>query len=452
MDFKMAGAVALRQGDIEEAERCYNAAVAGNVRDWESIAALASLYLDRNMTGVAFALFRDALNLEMDARVLADIGRVMVSWGQYEAALAHFEKAHEVDPKNVPAMNNAAMACTNLNRIDDAAAWLTKARTNLDKFERVLQDYRDVDRNWSFVHLMRQDWKEGWEAFDLGVGRGDRIERNFGPKPLPRWTPDMPSSEKVVIYGEQGIGDELLFATCVPDVLTRCDNVIIETMPRLVGVFSRSFPWAKVYGTRYEEHPHWVEYEHPTCRTSVAQLPRWFRNTTESFPGKPYVVPNPQMASMVRGLLKDISDKPKVGIAWSGGTALTGWADRQVPLAHMASALATQDVELISLMHTLGDEYPEDYGVHVFPQITHRELDYEWTMALISELDAVVSVPTAAAHAGGAVGTKTLVLRNPHPQWRWGGATMPWWNSVEVLHDWSWESASARLGEVLAGG
>lgn len=449
MDFKTAGHIAWKHGELEQAARCYDAAIAGNTRDWESIAALASIRLDENRTGEAFTLFQQALSIEMDAKVLADMGRVLTVWGEYGTALTFFQKAHEVDPKNVAAMNNAAMACTQLGQPDLAADWLTKARSNLTLEEQWNENYSDVDRNWAQIHLIRQDWEKGWEAYELGMGKGERVEQHY-PRELLVWSPLIGKKERVVVYGEQGLGDEILFASCIPDLMKQCDDVIIECMPRLVGVFSRSFPEARVYGSRYNEHKHWFHDEEPTCKTSMGQLPRWFRKSNEDFPGTPYIKPNPEMAAMVRGLFSELPRKKKVGIAWNGGTLKTGWQSRQVPVDAMMAAFSDIDAEFISLQHTLGeDERPEDFGCHVFPQITHRELDYEWTCALLSELDAVVSVPTAVLHAAGAVGTPTLVMLNDHPQWRCGGPTMPWWDSVEVMKGWTLDSVAERLREVL---
>ena len=451
MDFKRAGIIAWQRGAVEEAARCFDAAVCEDVRDWESIAVLAEIALHRGQLGQAYALFTHAARIDQNSKVVADIGRVLVAWGEYADALMVFERALQLDPHNVAAMNNAAMACINLGRIDHAAKFLTMAREGVPLEVAMNTDYSQIERNWAFVHLMRQDWPAAWEAFDLGLGAGDRVARNYGDLPLPRWRPEMARSEKLVIYGEQGIGDEPLFASCIPDALAHCDNVIIETMPRLVGVMSRSFPQAKVYGTRYEEAPDWVAYEKPTCRSAMGQLPRWFRQSNDAFPGTPYIRTNSIMRAAVRGILAPLPRRRKIGLAWSGGTVRTGWQERQVPVAEMMQAFAGIDAEFVSLQHTLGDERPEDYGVHVFPMITHRDLDYEWTAALLAELDLVVSVPTAVVHAAGAVGTPSLVMLNEHAQWRCGGPTMPWWSGCEVMRDWTLDGVAARIKEKLDG-
>jgi hypothetical protein len=451
MDFKRAGTIAWRRGDLDEAARCFDAAICDDVQDWESIAALASICLDQGKLGQAYALYANAARIDpTNAAILADIGRVLIAWGEYEDALPIFERAHRIDPHNLAAINNAAMACINLGRSDDAARWLQAGR-DIPLEHQFNADFSQVDRNWAFVHLMRQDWAKAWPAFDLGMGCGDRVERNYGSYLLPRWSPDMARSEKVVIYGEQGIGDELLFGSCIPDVFEHCDNVIIETMPRLVGVFSRSFPQATVYGTRYEDEPEWVAHEKPTSRSSMGQLPRWFRGREGDFPGTPYIRTNSVMRAAVKGILDPLPRRKKIGIAWSGGTVRTGWQERRVPIEELMRAFAGIDAEFVSLQHSLGDERPEDVGVHVFPMITHRALDYEWTAALLAELDLVVSVPTAVVHAAGAVGTPSLVMLNEHAQWRCGGPSMPWWSGCEVMRDWTLDGVAARIEEKLNG-
>lgn len=448
MDYKAAGTAAWKNGALEEAARCFDAAICADTRDWESISALASMYFESGKLGTAYSLYTRASQINKDARVVTDIGRILLAWGEYAEGLKVFERAHEIDPQNMAAVNNAAVACINLGDPGGAEKWLRKPdEWPLDV--QLANNFNNIERNWAMVHLMRQNWPEAWEAYDKGVGHGNRIERQYG-KFLPRWRPEMARTEKVAIYGEQGIGDELLFASCIPDVLKVCDNVIIETMPRLVGVFSRSFPQATVYGTRYDEVPHWVDAEQPTCKSAIGELPKWFRNSNADFPGTPYIRTNSIMRAAVRGILEPLPRRRKIGIAWSGGTLTTGWQERQVPIADVMQAFAGIDAEFISLQHSLGpDERPEDHGIHVFPMITHRDLDYEWTAALLAELDLVVTVPTAVIHAAGAVGTPSLVMLNEHPQWRCGGPTMPWWSGCEVMREWTLESVAERVKEKL---
>jgi len=444
MSFENVGTLAYQRGDVSEAMRCFDAAIVENVKDWRSIAKLGSVHLEEGRMGHAYVFASAAVRLNPCAETLSDLGRVFATWGDNEAALELFQMAHEQNPSHIPSMNNAGLACLNMAMIDDAWQWFQKASPD-DVFD-LQRDISDVEKNKAFVHLFRQEWDKAWPAYNLGLGKGDRVARWQG---VMQWSP-MIKSGSLMVWGEQGIGDEILFASCLPDAMKTMENVTIETMPRLVGLFSRSFPNARVIGTRYQ--PEDSIGIVPDYQCSIAQLPGYFRTTADAFPGKPYLKACSARRAAVKGLLDPMPRKKKIGIAWTGGTAMTGYHERSLDLQTIVDALGDVDAEIISLEHTLPDDvFPEAMGVHVFPWLTHRDLDYDNTAALIAELDLVVTVPTAVLHLAGALGTKTLVMLNERPAWRCGGKTMPWYESVEVMRDWTLESVRARVEEVLNG-
>lgn len=436
MTLKERGKAAIANGDIAEAMDCFDSHLAGEPGDWESIAYLASMHFDRGNIGQAYVLGRVAANIHPSPETYSDMGRVHTALGEWPEALAWFEGAHATDPSHIPTINNAGMALINMGRHAEAMEW----------FNRAPQYDLGIEKNKAFVHLMHQEWSEGWRCYDLGVGSKGREKRHAHLAP---WFPG--GQGPLVIYGEQGIGDEVLFASCINDAIADQPDVIIETMPRLVGLFRRSFPQARVYGTRYDAVPHWYETEKPKTVVSMASLPGYYRQSDDAFPGKAYLRGCSGRRAMVRGLMDPMPRKKKIGITWTGGTTAFDRQARSVDLHDMMMAFAHIDAEFISLEHTL-DDVPEDYGVHVFPYITHRELDYDYTAALVSELDLIVSVPTAAAHLAGALGKKTLVLLSDPPQWRCGGPKMPWYKSMEVMRNWTLEGVRDRINEVLNDG
>src|SRR5690606_3945194 len=109
----------------------------------------------------------------------------------------------------------------------------------------------------------------------------DRRERVYGEEE--RW--DGSKGKVVVAYGEQGIGDEISFASCIPDFVRDCKEAVIECDSRLEGLFKRSFPEAHVYGTRFREIIDWADKHKVEGRVSFATLPKFYRNRTEHFPG-----------------------------------------------------------------------------------------------------------------------------------------------------------------------
>ncbi len=445
MNFNEMGTAAARSGDIVEAIACFDAAIAGDPHDWNSLAKLGSIYFDTNQFGQAYLMAQVAAKIHPSAETYSDLARVLTGLGEYEQALTILEQAHELNPKHIPTINNAGMVCINLARFDDAWDWFMKPEKVLGVSEWGQADLSEIERNKAFVLLQRGDWREGWRAYDLGIGHRDRVERFKG---MPTWLPG--GQGPTIIYGEQGIGDEVQFASCIPDALEQMDEPVIESMPRLVGLFSRSFPKARVYGTRYDDVPHWPNDVGPRTKISAAQLPGLYRNEAADFPGEPYLRACSGRRAMVRGLLAPMPRRKKIGISWKGGTIQTGFYDKLIDLKEMMTAFAHIDAEFINLEHTLDAERPEECGVHVFPYITARDLDYDYTAALVKELDLVVSVPNAVTHLAGALGTPCLVLLNDRPGWRYGGE-QPWYGCVEVMRDWTLERVRDRIVEVLNG-
>src|SRR5690606_23651049 len=115
-------------------------------------------------------------------------------------------------------------------------------------------DFRNSRHNLGLAYLQNQQWEDGWRNFEASVGFSeDRRERVYGDE-IP-W--DGTKNRVVIAYGEQGIGDEISFASCIPDFIKDCKEAVIECDERLAGLFRRSFPKAHVYGTRYKEVIDW---------------------------------------------------------------------------------------------------------------------------------------------------------------------------------------------------
>lgn len=401
--------------------------------DWESNSQLSRAYLTAGKLGHAYTFAMMAMNISPSPATRIEAGLVLGAMGHWMAAKKYCEAAHDEDPTNVAAINNAAQACLNLGDLQGAKDWLNKAKEKSD----------EIERNWSFIHLAEGNYRKGWAAWDLADGHGDRVARHTH---LPKWKPGERGC--IVAYGEQGLGDQLMFADCIYDLQQDAfEGLILEVDPRLVGIFKRSFPDAEVVGSLYEQQLG-VEYPKHAKRISFGSLPGLYRPTAKSYRGHPFLMPCLDRKAMVRGLIGPMPKKKRVGISWTGGTLATGRLERSQNIKELMKAFQHIDAEFISLEHTV-DGDPEDYGVHVFPFITHRELDYDYTAALVSSLDLIVTVPNTIVHTAGALGAPCLVLNSKAPSWSDTVMNMPIYNSVSVLNDWSLESAAAKIKERL---
>jgi tetratricopeptide (TPR) repeat protein len=291
--------------------------------------------------------------------------------------------------------------------------------------------------NLGFCQLARKNWEEGWENYAYSLGSEFRKLVQYKGEPL--W--DGTKGLTVAIYGEQGLGDELSFASMIPDALDDCEKVIIDCDARLKGLFQRSFPKARVYGTRWQKKLTWEEEDqHIHASIPMGGLGGIYRRTDESFPGTAYLVADPDRALMWRTLF-DSKDKPAIGIAWSGGLHHTGARFREWKLNDLLPIFESVEAHWVCLQYKDSEKEISEF-LKEHPQIDLVQYpygtltkDYDDTAALVSALDRVITIQTAVAHLAGALGKPVDVFVPRNSQWRYleSGERMPWYKTLRII-------------------
>ena len=417
------------EGRTEEALRVCNEVLNEHFDDPKAIFLIARIMLDSGKSGLAHALFSRFIELKPNVGAAwNNLGSCYHEAQKLDQAERCFKRATKINPEDASSLSNLGLV------------YLFKCQPELaiDCSRRALalhQDLRNARHNLGLALLMRREWKEGWENYEASVGcNSDRRERVYGEEK--RW--DGTKGQCVVAYGEQGLGDEISFASCLPEFIKDGVDPVIECDARLAGLFSRSFPGASVYGTRYKEMIDWADRHSPQARVAFGSLPKYYRNADADFPGKPYLVADPERRLQWRALLDSLGPKPKVGIAWQGGLRKTGKAHRSVQLEDLLPVLR-QDATFISLQYRNAQDVEsvkEKHGIHVhhWPRAVECA-DYDETAALVAELDMVISVTTAVIHLAGGLGVPCMVLTPKNPMWRYGidGEKMLWYDSVTLI-------------------
>lgn len=299
--------------------------------------------------------------------------------------------------------------------------------------------------NLGFTQLAQGNWSEGWANYRNNIGTSDRRYQAYSNPPEPLW--DGAPGQAVVFYGEQGLGDEVVFASMVDDLTRICRKVILDCDPRLEKLFKRSFPQATVYGTRGINRLAWAVGDRDIDAVlPIGQAGEFVRPAPESCPQTPWLVPDPFRLQMWRDQWKRIG-KSVIGIAWSGGIRKTGAKFRYASLEHWAELLDI-DAHFVSLEYREGEKHPK---VHDYPFAT-RTQDYDDTAALVASLDLVVSVPTSVVHLAGAVGTKVVAMHGPMDCWKYA-AGIPFHPADHVQWQGDWKqtisAATQRVKQCL---
>lgn len=277
------------------------------------------------------------------------------------------------------------------------------------------------------------DWS-GWEL-QSDYHRDCWYWKERNPFPLPRW--DGSRVRKLWIFGDQGVGDEVFFASCIPDVQKLVDEVVVECDPRLCGIFERSFGVetrpAKIEGRtrKIEGIPEGAQAWWP-----IGDLPRNFRRDLRHFPGVPYLRADRGQVERFAGY------RGRVGINWRGAQG----AERRIIDAYP---------DAVSLQHDLEwDEQAPDG-----PEGLDLRNDIEGVLGLLCNLSRVVTVSSSVAHFAGALGIPVDVIiadpmtalpdRRSLLSWKWvcratPGKT-PWYGSVRVFESWSQYQSSGMV-------
>lgn len=351
-----------------------------------------------------------------------------------DKALESYQRALSLsrdDRQRATYLNNISSVYLDSGKFGEAEVW---ARRSMG-----VKDDPLTRHNLGLALLGQQKWAEGWPNYSASVGTFNRLKTKYNrpPNEEPVW--DGTKGQRVVVYGEQGLGDEISFASMIPDVCKDA-RVVIDCDKRLKGLFERSFPEAKVYGTRFAKQLDWAaEDREIDASISIGELGKFYRNKPEDFTGNPYLKADPERAMGWRAIF-DAKKKPVIGIAWTGGTWVNGSKNRSLPLDQWGPIFNSIDAHWVSLQYK--DSSSEIVGTSV-TQYAHATLtkDYDDTAALVSELDLVICMQTAVAHLAGALGVPVWVMVPENSQWRYGEATdaLPWYRSLRIFKakgDW----------------
>jgi tetratricopeptide (TPR) repeat protein len=350
----------------------------------------------------------------------------------YKRALAHAK-----DPGHIKTLwlNLSALYLDN-GRFAEAEA-LTRKILAKDP------NHKNAQANLGFCQLATGKWNEGWKGYRNTIGSDWRPRVQYGDEP--EWNGE--AGKTVVVYGDQGIGDELLFASMLPDAQAICKKLIFDCDDRLEKLFKRSFPGVKIYGTRRAKDGQWDRTDWGIdASLPIGQLGEYFRTSAESFAKQPFLVPDPDRVQMWKALFAS-KKKPVIGIAWTGGIPKTGMRYRNCTLDAWLPLFKAVDAHYVCLQYKSASaeiaEFKKKHSVDLveYPYATLTP-DYDDTAAMVAALDVVIGVPTSVIHLAGAIGTPTVAMKSKSPCWKYA-AGIPFHQCTLIEHKEDWTSTIA---------
>lgn len=393
------------------------------------------IMMEAERFGLAYHIYKRCEQLNPSvSEIYSNMGMCLEEHNPERAKQA-FQKAAQINPKNSHALANEALIHLQTGKPEKCVELCNRAL-------EIEPDLKAAQHNKGLALLMLRKWAEGWDLYYKTLGIKCREKRNYG---LPEWE-GQPG--KVLVYGEQGVGDEIMFASCLQD-LAKTNDIVLDCDSRLESLFDRSFDFP-VYGTRFKKECLWVESEAPDYQIAIGQLPYFYRKSEASFHGEPYLKPDPDQKIMWRALFDTFKGK-KIGVAWRGGLQNTGEKKRSLELSDLKPVFDDQNTFISLEYKEVAKTDIDQYGLKSYPDITGKGQKIDGLAAMISQLDAVVTCCTTVVYIAGALGVPCFVLVPDKPGYRYHmKGNFPWYSSVQLIRKKdSWISAAKQAKKCL---
>ncbi|MBS1106777.1 MAG: Tetratricopeptide 2 repeat protein [Deltaproteobacteria bacterium] len=374
----------------------------------------------------AVAELVEAARLRPDAASIHhNLGVLLQDMGRFEEGLTSLQRALELDPGSADTATAIAAVYHRMDRPEDAKTWFRRAI-------EIVPEHAEAHGGLGELELWLGDFEHGWDDYEY------RLRGRLSPArkyPFAVWDGEDPAGRTILVYPEQGLGDIIMFASCIPDLEAHGARVVIPIEKRLLTLFSRSFPDAFVADAgdaKPEGLPKIDGY------VAMGSLPRVFRRGWNAFPERDrYLAPDEARVAQWRERLAAIGPGVKIGLGWRGGLVRTGREFRTLAADDLKPLLATPGAHFVCLQHDASDAELADIAARtgVTMHVWRETLtDLEEMAALVCALDGVATVCGSLVHLTGALGRPVIVMVPKASGWRYlrEGDRLPWYASARL--------------------
>ena len=421
------------QKDYQTAQRLLNSYLYDYPLDEKALFLLGRILLSTENYFQAIITF-DWLRKEYGERVEVLVN-LMHSYSRatlYTEAVSVANAILEIDPDNKQA---AIMISTCNIQLGNYELSIEQADAVLEKHPEAVQ----ARINKGFANLHLRNYGEGWKYYDEGMGylHWRDVHCYVGE---PRWDGRVGKDVHVLVYSEQGIGDQVAGIEPLRDLMEQVTVVALDCDPKMRKWFRVNFPGLLVLET---EKGHPVPLPEDTridFSAPLFSLHKYLRRAESDYSKKPFLKPDPDLSIGWKAILQaKAAGRPIIGLSWSGGGVMTGKQHRRINVDDFAPLFENLNAYYVSLEYRDRTEEIEHirqkYGVDIDHFDAAMSTNYNDVAALLSAVDYFIAPPTAAVHAAGAMGVRTfcIVHKVPNIHYASFGDSMPYYGSVHLL-------------------
>ena len=433
-------------GRYDEATSNYRKVLRLKADHMEAMINLGNILRIKGEVDDAIGYFHQALAIKPDyASTYNNLGAVFKDKGDMDNAILHYKKALELDDTFAEAHNNLGMAL-------QENAQFKEAEESFRKSIRLFENLPEAHVNLSSVLLLSGKLPEGWDEYEWRL-QTEKIDSRYHHFQYPSWDGSSLDGQTILIGAEQGVNSEIMFASCLPDVIAQAALCIVESDGRLLSLFSRSFPQA-IFFERYGSFT--PDLSSVQLKTALGSLPKYFRSDFNNFPDKKaYLLPDMSRVDFWHERFKKLGQGKKIGISLLGDQHHNVNLLRSIPLEQWGQLFSLPGFSFINLQ--FGDVGAETNAIRDNLGMTIHDCkdadppeNLDDFAAQIAALDLVISVDNATVHLAGALGKKVWTLLPFVPDWMWmlEREDSPWYPTMRLFRQSSpgdWDSVIKRI-------
>jgi len=346
---------------------------------------------------------------------------------QYERAIADHEAALKIDPNYHMALMQRGAAQWELKRWPEA----------LESF-RQANAINDTDPNCKWIlgllSLQMNDFKTGWPNYDTRW----QSERFKSPRLItdkPQWTKTS-GAKSVLVWGEQGIGDQIIYGTLLETVRELSGQVTAMVEPRLIPLFERSMP-----DIEFLTNTSQIPADKHEAQIPFASLGASLIETKEDivrYAKRNYLKADPEKVAKLHDELGITNDDYVVGVSWVSAAHKIG-PHKSMTLDELMPVFSIPGIKFVNLQygHVKQDlrDFKAKYGIEILQSSVDCWKDIDGLAALCQLCDAIVSISSSTVHLAGALGVPVLLL-DANKLWYWGNKENDrslWYPSVHIF-------------------
>lgn len=423
-----------KRGDYAEALKIIEKAIAADKKNEAAYSNRGDIEKSLGMYPEAISSYQKAIKCNpIYAEAFNNLGNLYQELGENKNAVECYKKSISIDSKNPEYFCNMGNALWRLDQI-----W--EARRSYEHAISLAPEHSNSIHNLAHLDLQDFNFIEGWGRYEYRWLTGNDDQPNHLATSQPRWD-GLPRNNRLFIWAEQGVGDQILYASMLKELAGYPQSLIVSADKKLLPIFSRSFPEIQFIDKDVELSEKFYDEHIP-----MGSLGSIFRAHISAFKNTnhPYLIANSNEFTF------EFNHSINCGISWKSGRAKLG-AEKSISLIELSEILEMKNINFVNLQYgevkeEIGDVHTKlGRAIQAIEGIDLYE-DIDGASTVLDACNVVITTSNTTAHIAGSLGKETLLILpcGNSRFWYWhdvDGVSL-WYPSIRVfkqekLGDWS---------------